>query len=386
MANANQSSNADVPDRSGSPSARVVAFSTLGHGSNEEARIRDLLRDVGCELFPFDRARKVRMFRRLLLEMWRIRPDLVVMEGTGLAGGVALILARTVFGQRYLVSSGDAVGPWVGTRSRLLGPVFGMYERVLCRLAAGFIGWTPYLVGRALTFGTSRGVTAAGWAPFPRTPAERTAGRQRVRSSLGIPADALVIGIAGSMVWTPRYQFCYGAELVRALALVRRSNVYALLAGDGTGRAELEKLAGDQAGRTVLFTGRVLQANVPDYLAAMDLGSLPQSVDQVGSFRFTTKISEYVAAGLPIVTGQVPMGYDLNDGWVWRLPGNAPWEEPYIRGLADLLDRLTPAELAEKRAAVPADHSTFDKERQIRRVTAFVSDLLAKSVRERTHD
>ena len=94
------------------------------------------------------------MFRRLLLEMWRIRPDLVVMEGTGLAGGAALILARAVFGQRYLVSSGDAVGPWVGTRSRLLGPVFGLYERVLCRLAAGFIGWTPYLVGRALTFGT----------------------------------------------------------------------------------------------------------------------------------------------------------------------------------------------------------------------------------------
>ena len=60
-----------------------------------------------------------------------------------------------------------------------------------------------------------------------------------------------------------------------------------------------------------------------------------------------------LAAGLPMVTGQVPMGYDLDDGWVWRLPGNAPWDEPYIRGLADLLDRLTPAELAEKRAAVP---------------------------------
>jgi len=386
MANANQSSNADVPDRPSSHSARVVAFSTLGDGSNDEARIRDLLRDVGPGLFPFDRARKVRMFWRLLLKVWRNRPDLVVMEGTGLAGGVALILARTVFGQRYVVSSGDAVGPWVGTRSRLLGPVFGLYERLLCRFAAGFIGWTPYLVGRALTFGTPRGVTAAGWAPFPRTSAERTASRHRVRSELGIPADALVIGIAGSMVWTPRYLFCYGAELVRALALVRRPNVYALLVGDGTGRAELERLAGVRAGRTMLFTGRVPQADVPDYLAAMDLGSLPQSVDRVGSFRFTTKISEYLASGLPMVTGQVPMGYDLDDGWVWRLPGNAPWEEPYIRGLADLLDRLTPAELAEKRASVPVDHPTFDKERQIQQVSAFVSDLLAQSGRGGTHD
>ena len=52
MANANQSSNADVPDRAGSHSARVVAFSTLGHGSNEEARIRDLLRDVELRAVP----------------------------------------------------------------------------------------------------------------------------------------------------------------------------------------------------------------------------------------------------------------------------------------------------------------------------------------------
>ena len=189
MANVTQPATPVVPDRPAAPTARVLAFSTLGHGSNDEARIRNLLRDIGPEVFPFDRAHKVRMFWRLLREIRRTRPDVVVMEGTGLAGGAVLILARAVFGQRYVVSSGDAVGPWVGTRFRLLGPVFGLYERVLCRLAAGFVGWTPYLVGRALTFGTPRGVTAAGWAPFPRTPAERTAARYRVRSALGIPAD-----------------------------------------------------------------------------------------------------------------------------------------------------------------------------------------------------
>ena len=99
----------------------------------------------------------------------------------------------------------------------------------------------------------------------------------------------------------------------------------------------------------------------------------------MGSFRFTTKISEYLAAGLPMVTGEVPMGYDLDDGWVWRIPGDAPWEERYVRGLADLLDRLTPLELAEKRHVVPADHPTFDREKQIRRVTAFVADLLTRT-------
>ena len=109
-------------------------------------RIRDLLRGVDPELFPFDRARKVRSFWRLLRTIRRTKPDLVVMEGTGLAGGAALIAARVLFGRRYVVSSGDAVGPWVGGRVRLLGPVFGLYERVLCRLAAGSMCVSDMLV------------------------------------------------------------------------------------------------------------------------------------------------------------------------------------------------------------------------------------------------
>jgi hypothetical protein len=376
----------DVPALVVPATRPVLAFSTLGHGSNEEARISELLRDLDTEVLPFHRNHRVRMFWQILRAIRRTRPNLVVMEGTGLAGGAALILARAIFGQQYVVSSGDAVGPWVGMRLRPLGPAFGLYERVLCRLSAGYIGWTPYLVGRALTFGTRRAMTAAGWAPFLRTQQERISARQRIRAQLGIPAEALVIGIAGSMVWTPRFRYCYGAELVRALAVVERPNVFALLVGDGTGRSKLEAEVGSGPGRKVVFTGRIPQEDVPDYLAAMDLGSMPQSVDRVGSFRYTTKISEYLAAGLPMVTGQVPMAYDLDEGWLWRLPGDAPWKEPYIQGLAELLNRLTPGELAAKRAAVPADHPTFDRERQVRRVAAFVSDLCGGSFAARARE
>jgi len=44
--------------------------------------------------------------------------------------------------------------------------------------------------------------------------------------------------------------------------------------------------------------------------------------------------------------------------------------------LARLLDALTPDELARKKAAFPASHSEFDRDRQVRRVTAFIADLL----------
>ena len=354
---------------------RVLAFATLGHGSNEEERIRALLRDLDPAVFPFDRSRKVRSFWSLLGAIRRSRPDVVVMEGTGLAGGAALILARVLFGRRYVVSSGDAVGPWVGSRVRPLGPLFGLYERVLCRLAAGFVGWTPYLVGRALTFGTPRAVTAAGWAPFTRTPEERGADRVRTRARLGIPPGDLVVGVAGSMAWSARHGYCYGWELVEAARRLRRTDVTFLLVGDGTGRARLEaRAAGLPPGR-VVFPGRVPQCELPEYYAAMDVGSLPQSVDRVGAFRYTTKLSEYAAFRLPVVTGQVPLAYDLGGDWAWRLPGQAPWSPEYVAALTELIEGLTPTELVARRAAVPENPPEFDREAQAARVTALVRDV-----------
>lgn len=355
----------------------VLIFSTLGHGSNEEDRIRSLLGHFDPEVFRFDRASKRRMFLRLLLKIYRTFPSLIVMEGTGLAGGLALILARLLFGCQYVVSSGDAVGPWVAGRVRFLGPLFGLYERILCKLAAGFIGWTPYLAGRALTFGTRRVMTASGWAPFLRSEKEQAADRIRVRRELGIPPGQLVVGLAGSLVWSRRYGYCYGWELVEAARRVRRSDVTFLIVGDGDGRLRLAARAAALPQERVIFTGRLRQDQLPAYYASMDVGSLPQSVDGVGSFRYTTKLSEYLASRLPVVTGQIPLAYDLDDGWLWRLSGDAPWTERYVAGLAELIDQLTPAELEAKRAAVPTAPPEFDHGRQVARATAFVNDLLA---------
>ena len=357
--------------------ARVVALSTLGAGSNEEARLLSLLREFDPECFAFDRRRKFGEFRRLVRLIRRERPALVALEGTGLAGGLALLLGRVLFGQKYLVSSGDAVGPWVATRSRLLAPLFGLYERALCRRAAGFVGWTPYLVGRALTFGCPRAATAAGWAPFTRTPEEQAADRVRLRAELGIPPDRLVAGIAGSMVWSARRNYCYGAELVAAARRATRPDLSVLLVGDGTGLAPLKALAAGLPEGRVVFAGRVPQAELPAYYAAMDIASLPQSVDGVGSFRYTTKLSEYLAFRLPVATGQIPLAYDLDAGWLWRLPGAAPWDARYVEALAGVFDAATPEELARKRAAVPATPPEFDQAAQVARVTALVNDILA---------
>ena len=351
--------------------ARVACFATQGTGHADETRIRALLKASDPEVLPFDRAGKARSALKLLRTLLASRPDLVVMEGTGVAGGFAVIAARLLAGVRYVVSSGDAVGPYVALGHRRLAPIATLYEMLLCRLSAGYIGWTPYLVGRALTFGAPRAMTAASWSE-PAMPEDR----ERRREELGIPPDAIVFGLVGSLSWTEGIDYCYGRELVSALRTVDRPDLRVLVVGDGSGLERLRELAGEELGRRILLPGRVPREQVAGYLAAIDVASLPQSVDRVGSFRYTTKISEYLSAGLPVVTGEIPLAYDLDDGWIWRLAGDAPWDSTYVSRLGQLMQAVSAEEVESRRRLVPAQTSVFDRERQQRQVGEFIADLL----------
>ncbi len=170
----------------------------------------------------------------------------------------------------------------------------------------------------------------------------------------------------------------YGAELVNAIHRVGRRDVVACIVGDGPGRRRLQAMAGEELGNRVLLPGRVPPADVPDYLAAFDLASLPQSVDRVGSFRYSTKLSEYLAAGLPVITGEIPAAYDLDEDCFWRLPGDAPWSPAYIGALADLLEGITRAGVEQRRQAIGQRRpDPFDRAVQQRRVERFIRDILA---------
>jgi glycosyltransferase involved in cell wall biosynthesis len=364
------------------PDSEILAVATQGAGGNDEARLRDLLAGFPVDFYAFDHGKKQRSFWGLLAAIRRRHPPLVVMEGTGLAGGLAVLLGRLLAGVPYIVGSGDAVGPFVASQRPWLGPIFQLYERLLCRWSAGFIGWTPYLTGRALTFGAPRAVTAPGWAPHPRTPDQQAADRARIRQQQAIPPNALVIGLVGSLAWNRHRDYCYGYELVRAAANCQRSDVHALIVGDGDGRDRLATLAATRLGQTIHLTGQVPRDQVPDYLAAMDIASLPQSVDGVGSFRYTTKLSEYLAAGLPVVTSQIPLAYDLDRGWLWRLPGKGPWTDRYIAELTAFLSRISQDEIDARKAATSSSIQDFDRDLQVKRVTAFLCDLLNDGFRQ----
>jgi glycosyltransferase involved in cell wall biosynthesis len=362
-----------------SENRRILCFATQGDGHLDAQRMRYLLEPLSPQVYPFDHARRLRSAIGLLKAIRARRPGLVVMEGTGIAGGVALLAVNALAGVPFVVCSGDAVGPYLRLRSRAAGLLGELYERLLCRRCAGYVGWTPYLVGRALTFGAPRAMTAPGW-----THGRASSGaREAVRRRLGIPAGALVVGLVGSLHWRSRVGYVYGAELVRAVRDVKRRDVVVCVVGDGPGLVRLREMAGDLGSR-VLLPGRVAAAEVADYLAAFDVASLPQSVDGVGSFRYSTKLSEYLAAGLPIITGETPAAYDLDEGYMWRLPGPAPWSVTYVRALTRLLETLTSEEIARRReAALRIPCHPFDQIAQQRRMGEFIKELLASGDRGR---
>jgi len=354
----------------------IWAFATKGTDTNEERRLRTLLSGVETEFITFDKSKKLGSFKHLIRSFSQSRKRLIVMEGTGIAGGIACLIARILWGHRYVVSSGDAVGPFVGSHSRLAGPIFAVYERILCRMASGYIGWTPYLVGRALTFGVGRAMTASGWVLGDDVKNMDT--RTNIRTHWNVPPEAIVFGIAGAIVWSKRRKYCYGLELVRAIRRVKRRDVVVVIIGNGSGIPHLEAEAGDSLGTKVFLPGAVPLDCVMENLRAMDVGSLPQSTDGVGAFRYTTKISEYAQAQLPVVTNQIPAAYDLDHGQIWRLPGSSPWDTKFEEAMVALMENITQDAIRSARSAYENySDQTFCKSTQVERTGHFLLELVA---------
>ena len=102
--------------RQAATAPKLLAFATQGTSGNDETRLRALLQNHPAAWFPFDPKSKRQSCTALLRRMLKGRYPLIVMEGTGIAGGLALLASRLLTGQRYIVSSGDAVAPFVSQK------------------------------------------------------------------------------------------------------------------------------------------------------------------------------------------------------------------------------------------------------------------------------
>ena len=123
------------------------------------------------------------------------------------------------------------------------------------------------------------------------------ADRRAIRTSLGIDADAFVLGTLGSLTPVKRYDLVIDAA---ARLADRLPDLRVLMVGDGRLRGDLEQ----RARHTGVVDGRVCFAgervDVPRMLAAMDVYVC--SSDSEG---MSNALLEAMAAGLPIVATDV---------------------------------------------------------------------------------
>ncbi|SHL06444.1 glycosyltransferase [Rhodothermus profundi] len=365
---------------------RMLCISTAGPVGQDIRRIRRLTAGlpVDCAIWGLDRSRSRTENMRAVWERLRQdRPDLVYLEGTGIAAGLPLIRAARTWGQRYVVSSGDPVGGFFYvTKGLPYGMVFGAYERLLYRHCAGFIGWTPYLTGVALKLGAPRAITVEGGVDLKTFRPYPAAQRQALRQRYGIPANHLVCGVVGSLKWVPRQRYCYGLELVEMLRYLQRDDVTVLIVGDGDGRSRLEARVPARLQDRVVFTGRVEEAEVVDLLNVMNIGFITQTLDALGRYRLTTKLPEYLATGLPIAMSPIPGFYDYVYPAGWTLPEGHPADPAFHQKLAAWLDALSWEEVRKRAAEAPALAQRFGYDVLRPRFAAFISDLLGIDLAE----
>lgn len=125
--------------------------------------------------------------------------------------------------------------------------------------------------------------------------------RARVRAEIGIPADAVAIGMVGRMVSEKGYgEFFAAAERIASL----RSNVYFVAVGDRLSSDHAGSVdralaaARNSLGERLILTG--LRSDIPDLLAALDIFTLP-------SYRegMPRTIIEAMMMALPVVATNI---------------------------------------------------------------------------------
>jgi glycosyltransferase involved in cell wall biosynthesis len=360
----------------------ILCINTGGIGDLHGLRMRRLTTglDANLTFHDVDKSRSRPENSRTIWALLNSRKwDLVYQEATGIASGSQLIRAARNHDQRYVVSTGDPVGNFFKTtRGPIHGAIFERYEKSLYRHCAGFIGWTPYLTGMALKMGARRAVTVEGAADLDVFRPYPVSERIEMKKRYGLNPDHIVCGVVGSLSWSDRQQYSYGLELVSMMQYLSRTDVSVLIIGDGTGRAKLEERVPPELKDRILFTGRVAENEVVDALNAMDIGFITQTLDGLGSFRLTTKLPEYLGAGLPVAMSPIPGYYDYALNAAWALPPFHPASDKMHRGTATWLDSLERTDIEQKRAAttdIALQRFSYEVVRP--RFHQFITDILA---------
>jgi glycosyltransferase involved in cell wall biosynthesis len=167
-----------------------------------------------------------------------------------------------------------------------------------------------------------------------------TAGGERHRRQWGIADDQIVVGVLGSAHWNAGRRWCYGRDVIEAVAAARRRDVVGAVLVRGDGLPRLRALA-ERLG----VSGRVVFADPADgpagwrQLAAVDVALSTQTNDVVGRVRTTGKLVQYMAAGRFILASRVGAASALLPE-AMLVDYDGAWDDGYFARLAERVDTL----------------------------------------------
>src|SRR5262249_7297316 len=120
--------------------------------------------------------------------------------------------------------------------------------------------------------------------------------------------------------------------------VAHRPDTALLVVGEGPCLAELQtRVAHDRLERHVILTGRVPHADIPGYLAAMDVTVAPYTA-QDGFYFSPLKVVESLAAGRPVVAPQLGQLTDLLQDDVTGLLYQAGDRKAFVERMLELLN------------------------------------------------
>ena len=271
-------------------------------GERARAFVRELAPDFDCHVV-YRHGGKLAAAWRMVRELWTIRPHICYVLDMAASGVAAAGVYRLLTGTPWYVDTGDAIVALGKALGR--GPMAMFATRVLelfaLRASSGVVVRGSYhkelLARRGITATfIPDGVDLEQFAP-PKD--------QKPKG----PTDPLVIGMVGSVVWSPVRESCYGWELVEIVKQLQGTigrPVRGIMVGDGSGLPRLKARCQELGIEGLVeFAGRVPYAELPGWLHRMDICLSTQTNDVVGWVRTTGKLPLYLAAGRVVLASRV---------------------------------------------------------------------------------
>jgi glycosyltransferase involved in cell wall biosynthesis len=299
------------------------------------------------------------------------RPRIVYVVDTSIATVLASAWARRS-GARVVLDTGDATAALTRATGRLglLGALAApAFERAAYRLATTVVVRSEEL-GRHVRSLVERPVIVV---PDGYDPALVDGGGGEGHRQRWAVGGRLVVGVLGSAHWNARRRWCYGRDVVEAVAAARRTDVVGVLLVRGDGLPRLRALAEARGVRERVIVAEPGDARLAwQQLAAVDVALSTQTNDTVGRVRTTGKLVQYMAAGRFILASRVGAAAALLPDEM-LVDYHGAWDEGYFARLAARLDELPDRRaLAERGGRLRAAAEPFAYPRLVETLSARV--------------